>query len=483
MLFTEPTFLFFFLPLLLGGYVVAPNRLRNLLLAASSLVFYAWEYPPHLLLLLASIVVNYGLGLALATATERRRGLILRLGIILNLGILGYFKYAGFLVENLNTSLASVGIPEIGVPQVALPLGISFFTFQAMSYVVDVYRRETSAQRSLVDLTLYISLFPQLIAGPIVRYRQLCSQLAERCVSRRDFAIGLRRFTIGLGKKVLIANTVAETADQVFALPVHELTPAVAWLGVACYTIQIYFDFSGYSDMAVGLGRMFGFRIPENFNFPYAARSLTDFWRRWHMTLSRWFRDYLYIPLGGNRVRRSRTGLNLLIVFLLCGLWHGASWNFLVWGLFHGTLLTVERVMSKRIGNRAPAVLRHIYVLLMVMVGWVFFRCGSLGQAVGFLGAMAGFDAGLGSWENMADLFSNEVLLACAIGGLGSLPVVRRLRGVVVTLVRRGSQRRHRAMALAAVHAAGDCWLLMVLILSVIWVSALTYTPFIYFRF
>lgn len=482
MLFTEPTFLFFFLPSLLALYVVTPDRLRNFLLAAVSLVFYAWEYPPHLLLLLASIVVNYALGLALAAAKNRRRGLIVALAVVLNLGLLGYYKYAGFFVANLNTSLESAGLPTIGLPEVALPLGISFFTFQALSYVVDVYRRETTAQRNLVDLTLYISLFPQLIAGPIVRYRELCSQLAKRRVSRRDVAVGVRRFTIGLGKKVLIADTVARAADQVFALPAHGLTPAAAWLGITCYTVQIYFDFSGYSDMAVGLGRLFGFRIPENFNFPYAARSMTDFWRRWHLTLSRWFRDYLYIPLGGNRVRPGRTGLNLMIVFLLCGLWHGASWNFLVWGLFHGSLLLAERVTPKRIGERVPTALGHVGTLLLVMIGWVFFRSVTLDQSLDFLRTMAGFGSGIGSGTGLSDVFSNEVLLAGVVGAFASLPVTRAARNGVAGLARR-SERRQRAGTILATHVLGDCWLLIVLLLSVIWASALTYTPFIYFRF
>jgi len=484
MLFTEPTFVFFFLPLLLGLYLMSPAGWRNTLLAFTSLLFYSWEYLPHVMLLLGSITLNYVFGLALGgTTSSGKRRMILTIGIGANLGLLGFFKYAGFLAANLNGLFEAIGVSRLPEPQIILPLGISFFTFQAVSYIVDVYRRDTPPQKSLINLALYISLFPQLIAGPIVRYGQLAAQIVERCVSVRDFAIGARRFTIGLGKKVLIANTVAQASDQVFGLPGSELTPALAWLGILCYTLQIYFDFSGYSDMAVGLGRMFGFKIPENFNYPYAARSIKDFWRRWHISLSSWFRDYLYIPLGGNRIRPTRMGLNLLAVFLLCGLWHGASWNLLVWGLFHGLLLVIERVAPPKMVERIPRYVRHSYTMILIMIGWVIFRSEDLDQATHFLSVMIGANDGLGGLIKFADIFPNDVLLACGIGLICALPSYRLGRDTTAWVARRTKDRRFRFAVFLAAQIAGNLSLLLVLLLSAIWISALTYTPFIYFRF
>jgi len=484
MLFTEPTFLFFFLPLLLLAHALSPNGLRNTLLATASLVFYAWAYLPHVFLLLGSIVFNYLVGMAIDRAgTSRGRRTVLSLGIVGNLAMLAWFKYAGFLVANLNPLLTSVGVDPLPPPQVDLPLGVSFFTFQAVSYVVDVYRRETPAQRNLIDLALFISLFPQLIAGPIVRYRELAGQLKGRSLPPRGFSVGIQRFTIGLAKKLLLANTLARGADQVFALPGHELTPELAWMSLICYTLQIYFDFSGYSDMAVGLGRMFGFHLPENFNHPYMARSITEFWRRWHLTLSRWFRDYLYIPLGGNRKGRARTGLNLLVVFLLCGLWHGASWKFLVWGLFHGLFLVVERIVPRRLARLVPDWIRRVYALGLVMIGWVVFRADNLDHAVTYVGAMIGLTPGLGAWTTTAEIFPNDVLLACLVGAIAATPVDRVIRNRLAGVVRVKTPRGRRRNALRLVHAAGNCALLLLLLLSAMWIGALTYVPFIYFRF
>ena len=344
MVFSEPAFLFWFLPLLLGAYFLCPRAGRNALLLAASLIFYAWGEGGFVLVMLASIGMNYAFGLLIERRVSTHKTCAaLWLGIIANLLLLAAYKYTGFVSSNLCGLLRWWGVDTADPLPVHLPIGISFFTFQAMSYLVDVHRRQVPAQRNPLHVALYISMFPQLIAGPIVRYRDIARQIVDRAVTRQGFASGIRRFAIGLGKKVIIANSLAWPADQIFTIPNHELTTAVAWWGVTCYTLQIYFDFSGYSDMAVGLGRMFGFEFMENFNYPYIARSMTDFWRRWHISLSTWFRDYLYIPLGGNRRGRARTLVNLALVFFLCGLWHGASWTFAIWGLYHGLFLILER--------------------------------------------------------------------------------------------------------------------------------------------
>ncbi len=344
MLFSSPVFLFGFLPLLLVFYFLCPKSLRNVLLLLASLWFYAWGEPSLVVLMLISTAMNYGLGCWVDVTRERPASKwILAFAVALNLSFLVYYKYAGFLIDSLNSLLAFVGTPSLGRPEVTLPIGISFYTFQAMSYVIDVYRGQAQAERNPINVALYIALFPQLIAGPIVRYTDVAAQIKVRSIDRDSFAYGIQRFIVGLGKKMLIANSAASVADAAFEIPDNQLSLAVAWLGILCYTVQIYFDFSGYSDMAIGLGRMFGFKFLENFNYPYIAKSVTDFWRRWHISLSTWYRDYLYIPLGGNRCAPWRVSLNLMIVFVLCGLWHGASWNFAIWGIYHGSFLMLER--------------------------------------------------------------------------------------------------------------------------------------------
>jgi alginate O-acetyltransferase complex protein AlgI len=314
--------------------------------------------------------------------------------VALNIGTLVFFKYANFAVDNLNLLLAWIHLAPVHCERVRLPIGISFFTFHALSYVMDIYRGKAAAARNPRDVALYIFFFPQLIAGPILRWSAIAPQIARRVVSREGFAEGVRRFVGGLAKKMIIANVVAVPADQIFALSGAELTPALAWLGAACYTLQIYFDFSGYSDMAVGLGKMFGFQFLENFDFPYISQSIKEFWRRWHISLSTWFRDYLYFPLGGNRRGEWRTCLNLVIVFFLCGLWHGASWTFVVWGLYHGFFLVLERTRFGGWVAGMPRLLRHGYALVVVMAGWVLFRADTFGHAITFLANMAGVSSG-----------------------------------------------------------------------------------------
>jgi alginate O-acetyltransferase complex protein AlgI len=483
-LFTEPSFLFLFLPLLLGAYLLAPIGVRNGILAFASLVFYSWDEFAFTLVLLASIAGNYLFGLALGSVAQiGRRKIVLTVAVLGNLGILGFYKYSGFLVGALNPLLERIGVPLLSDPHVELPLGISFFTFQAMSYLVDVYRRVCPAQRNALDLTLYIAFFPQLIAGPIVRYKEIAAQIQNRVVTNRLFADGVRRFVYGLGKKVLVANTIAGCVDGILELPSAEITCSLAWGAMIGYTLQIYFDFSGYSDMAIGLGKMFGFKIPENFNHPYISRSITEFWRRWHMTLSAWFRDYVYIPLGGNRVRAGRTYLNLAAVFLLCGLWHGAAWNFLVWGLFHGTLLAVERAWLGDLLRKAPRILAHLYTLTFLLIGWVWFRAETLPAALNLLKVMFGFQDGGGTHLLLRDYLAGDSLIALALGVVLAAPLYPVLRSALAAWVRRLSDRPARWSRLQLVRHCESLLIFSILVLALVWISAFTYSPFIYFRF
>lgn len=466
------------------------------MLLAASLFFYAWGETLLVSIMLLSIVSNYGFGLWVASA--RAKGgeprLAVGLSVAFNLGLLVVFKYANWLWENLQGLVGAAPVSLLGWPDPAnpvttaiatpagglhLPIGISFFTFQAMSYVIDVYRKDVSVQRSLSRFALYVSLFPQLIAGPIVRYRDVASQLADRQVSLAGFASGVRRFVIGLGKKMLIANVVAEQADAIFALEPHNLPANVAWAGIFCYSLQIYFDFSGYSDMAIGLGRMFGFEFFENFRHPYVARSVTDFWRRWHISLSTWFRDYLYIPLGGNRCGPGRTAANLIIVFFLCGLWHGASWNFVVWGLFHGSFLVIERVGLANGLKRVPASVRHVYVVLVFMVGWVLFRAVDLEHALQYFGSMLGGNGlSLEAWP-LRGFFDTTVQVALIAGVLGSIPWYPAL----VVRIQQWEQEGRALPWCVSLKSAGLLALSVVFVLSVMRMAAGTYNPFIYFRF
>jgi alginate O-acetyltransferase complex protein AlgI len=481
MVFSSTIFLFLFLPVVLGLYFLTPGRFKNHVLLVCSLFFYAWGEKAFVLVMLATIVANYAYGLLIDRFKgARRAGIILGIAIATNLGFLIAFKYANFLTDNLNHVLTFAGAGTVHLDPVHLPIGISFFTFQAMSYVIDVSRGDVPVQRNLLRMALYKSLFPQLIAGPIVRYREIAGEIAARVVHLSDFADGVRRFIIGLGKKMLIANTLAGPADTIFALPAGQLTTGLAWLGVVCYTLQLYFDFSGYSDMAIGLGRMFGFHFSENFNYPYTSRSITEFWRRWHISLSTWFRDYLYIPLGGNRGSAARTYFNLAVVFFLCGLWHGASWNFIVWGLFHGMLLIVERLGLSGLLARAWAPLRHLYLVLLIMIGWVFFRAPTLSESVGCIAAMFGQAQGEGIEQHAGMYLNAEIRLTLLIGVLAAAPILPAVRAAVAAITERlysGAPLRH-SVAVAELAFYG----------SIFWLSTLslasgTHNPFIYFRF
>ncbi len=467
MLFSSPTFLFVFLPAVFLLNLLFRRKIAwsNALLIAASLLFYAWGEPVYILLMLATTVVCF----ALARGMERypgRKKLFAALGAIYGVGILAFFKYADFLLHSFS---ALTGLP-VALTGVALPIGISFFIFEAMSYVFDVYRGEAKAARNYFDVLLYISLFPQILAGPIVRYRDIEAQLRARDVSLEDMAEGFRRFSFGMAKKVLLANTLSLTANAVYALPEGSVNMPVAWLGAIAYLLQIYFDFSGYSDMAIGLGRAFGFRLRENFNYPYAALSMQDFWRRWHISLSTWFREYVYIPLGGNRRGKFRTGLNKLIVFILTGLWHGANWTFAVWGLYHGGFLMLESYGALK-PDKWPAFLRRLYTLLVVTVSFVLFRAETIGGALMMLERMfAGFAFTPGHAAVLSSLLSPLCVAALAIGALACAPFAR-------TLFEKRAERRE-GWAAAGYFAA-----FALFALSVLCLSSSTYNPFIYFRF
>jgi|KBSMisStaDraftv2_1062788.scaffolds.fasta_scaffold166604_2 alginate O-acetyltransferase complex protein AlgI len=485
MVFASPIFLFMFLPLTLAAYFAFPRTWRNGVLLVASLAFYAWGEARYLPLIVGSVAFNWTMGRAIGTSNDprRRRGW-LAAAVAGNLAALALFKYANFAVANVN-ALAPVLAPvfpvwPLAVAAIPLPLGISFFTFHAISYVVDVYKRNADAERSVSRFALYIVLFPQLIAGPIIRWRDIAAQLGSREQRIADFAYGVRRFVLGLGKKVLIANTLGRTADSIFGLPASELTAPLAWLGLACYTLQIYFDFSGYSDMAIGLMRMFGFRILENFNYPYIARSIREFWRRWHISLSNWFRDYLYIPLGGNQRGERRAYANLVVVFLLCGLWHGASWPFVLWGAWHGLFLVAERAGIDRLLRGAGPIARlgsHTYALLAVMGGWVLFRCDTLAHAADYFQALAGFATGPASRHSVAQYLDPQVMCTLALATLFATPLARRIGawrdGVVAT----------PGPAATGVLAADVAWPTCVGVVAGAFLAAGTYNPFIYFRF
>ena len=442
MVFSSGVFMFLFLPALLTVYYSVKNRaIRNYILLAASLMFYAWGEPVFVFIMLASIFANWLITLAMSKSSWPR--LFLTLAIILDVLLLGVFKYAGFITENL-------GMTRINI---ALPIGISFFTFQMMSYVFDVYYGKSEAQRNPLYVALYISFFPQLIAGPIVRYNQIASEIVDRHENFDGFSEGVRRFIYGLGKKVLLANFVAQVADNVFGYIVNP-SVAMSWLGALSYTLQIYFDFSGYSDMAIGLGLMFGFHFEENFNYPYMAASVTDFWHRWHISLSSWFRDYVYIQLGGNRVSHSRLMGNLFAVWLLTGIWHGANWTFILWGMVYFVLLVIERETGIRPG--------HVATMLAVILAWVIFRCETVSKGLGFIESMFGLN-GNALYDGGFVEYIKGTWVVMIFAVIGVFPAVRNFL------------ERHKR--------SESAWLVGVLAVSVMEIIGSSYNPFIYFNF
>jgi alginate O-acetyltransferase complex protein AlgI len=483
MVFSSPIFLFAFLPLVLAVHALCPARARNALVLAASLVFYAWGERLALLVLLGSIGGNFLFGRWLVAVGDGPGArAVLALAVVANLAPLLYFKYAAFLADGLNTALAWLGRPGVKLAPIALPAGISFFTFQALAYVIDVRRRAAEPARRLADLALHLSLFPVVMAGPILRWPDVAPEIAGRRFALADVAAGVRRFTVGLAKKVLLADTLAVTADGLFAAPPGTLGPALAWLGAITYTLQLYLDFSGYSDMAIGLGRMLGFHFRENFAHPLAARSVTEFWRRWHISLSTWFRDYLYIPLGGNRCSPARTLLNLAVVFLLCGLWHGARPGFVVWGALHGAFLVAERLGGRRLLARAPALLAHAYLLAAVTTAFVVFRAETLAHATAYLGAMAGLGEEAGR-PAFAMYWNPALAVALAAGALVAAPVAPWWSGRVAALRARRRADGRGVVVEGALAAGGVVAMAALLVASMAAVSAMTHQPFLYFRF
>ena len=464
MVFSSPLFIFVFLTVVLAVYYILPKKFRNVFLLIADLIFYGWGEPVMVLLMLFSIIINYIAGLLISKTDDKKKKAILIASVVIDLGILGFFKYAGFITENLNIVMPFLNIQKIIVP---LPIGISFYTFQIMSYTIDVYRNDTQAQKSLVAFGTYVSLFPQLIAGPIVRYRDVDDQLCGRRENIDQFARGVRFFLLGLAKKVLLANPMGSLWDSLRETPDGGILGS--WVGVIAFSFQIYFDFSGYSDMARGLGNMFGFEFLENFNFPYISSSITEFWRRWHMSLGTWFKEYVYIPLGGNRKGKGRTVLNLLIVWLLTGLWHGASWNFVLWGLYFGVILIIEKLFLLKILERIPKVFSHVYALFLIVFGWVIFY---FADDVGGLSAMLDFIPSLFrgkavSADALTVIISGIPMLAVA--AVASTPLIRK---IYMRL------RNRKGFVFAELIASA-----IILVLSVASLVGDSYNPFLYFKF
>ena len=476
MVFSSVIFLFLFLPVVLGVYFLCPKQqAKNLWLIAASLLFYAFSGLWYVLLLLFSVLCNYIAGLFVSG-----RKPVLYAAVAVNLGILGVFKYLGFRAQTVN-HLPGVSVP---VPSIVLPVGISFFTFQGLSYVIDVYRNEQLKSTKFSDVLLYISLFPQLVAGPIVRYEDVAHEVRSRSHTWENLARGLRRFIIGLSKKLLIADVCGSVVAQVYGADASILDSRAAWLGAVCYLMQIYFDFSGYSDMAIGLGLCFGFHFRENFNYPYISSSIKEFWRRWHISLSTWFREYLYIPLGGNRKGTAKTYRNKLIVFFFTGLWHGANWTFIVWGLWHGFFIVAEDLVAKLTGKdrhsrnskrRAAGIAKHLYTLLVVLIGFVIFRADTMSQAVAMVAAMfSGVHATAQTGLLLAQCMTPLTLCALAAGVVFSTPVLPAILHRTDALTQ-NAQR--------AVRVLGGAVLLMLLVTDILHLSAASYVPFIYFQF
>lgn len=468
MLFSSMTFLFVFMPLVMAVYFLSKKEIRNYVLLIASIIFYAWGEPRYLAIMIITILVNYAGAILLDKHySSRQRLWIVSLTIVLDLSFLFYFKYFNFVVDNINGVLAT----DFQLLDVIMPIGISFYTFQAMSYLIDVYRREVPAQKDVYKLALYIVLFPQLVAGPIVKYHDVCEQIDNRTIEFKNVIIGFKRFITGLAKKVLIANTLAEVVDKIFAQAPENLTTGVSWLGAVAYCLQLYYDFSGYSDMAIGLGLMFGFRFLENFNYPYISKSITEFWRRWHISLATWFKLYLYIPLGGNRKGAVRTYWNLFAVFLVTGIWHGAAWSYVAWGIWNGIFIVIERFfgLDKDKNDRwYVGAAKHVYAFFAIVWGMIIFRAESLSYAYEYICRMLHIDV----TKHLPDYdygVNNKFAIMLIVGLICAMPVCRNLiyikyeRKVQRTLV--------------------NIWLFLLFFWSTISLAASTYNPFIYFRF
>ena len=469
MLFSSITFLFLFLPIVLAVYYLVPHKAKNIVLLIASLFFYAWGEPVYVILMMLSIAFNYFCGRDIQAHEDdpRRAKIAVVTALVGNLLILGFFKYFGFLMETINAVLPI----DIPYRELALPIGISFYTFQAISYILDVYWKKAQAQKNILYFALYISMFPQLIAGPIVRYADIEEQLKNRKMSAVKIGSGAVLFIMGLAKKAVIANSVGAVFEEIAAMPAGNLSILTAWLGVFSYAFQIYFDFSGYSDMAMGLGKMFGFDFRKNFDYPYVSKSVTEFWRRWHISLSTWFREYVYIPMGGNRCSVSRNIFNLMVVWTLTGMWHGAAWNFVAWGVYYGVILVMEKYLWGVFVDGLPNPVRHIYTGIIVLAGWVFFFSPSLGYAMRYLLSMIGAGAGIVDGTGAFLLLSHWLLYLLSVVGASSLGLK------IIKTVIRAPRNQYVQMTAAAVIFIG------MFLISVAYLVTGTFNPFLYFRF
>ena len=482
MVFSSLTFLFAFLPITLILYYLVPKKAKNVVILISGLVFYAWGEPIYVLVMILSTFIDYTAGRIIDKYDDRPkiRTACLLVSLIMNIGLLATFKYLGFIIEALNAGFG-IAIPN---PNLPLPIGISFFTFQSMSYTIDLYRRQIKVQKNAASFMAFVTLFPQIVAGPIVRYEDIQNEIDDRTITEKMIGDGISRFIVGLGKKVLIANNIGLLWTEIKAMDYGEISAVTAWLGILAFTFQIYFDFSGYSDMAIGLGKMMGFNFPENFNYPYISSSIKEFWRRWHISLSTWFREYLYIPLGGNRKGTAKTYRNKLIVFFFTGLWHGANWTFIVWGLWHGFFIVAEDLVAKLTGKdrhsrnskrRAAGIAKHLYTLLVVLIGFVIFRADTMSQAVAMVAAMfSGVHATAQTGLLLAQCMTPLTLCALAAGVVFSTPVLPAILHRTDALTQ-NAQR--------AVRVLGGAVLLMLLVTDILHLSAASYVPFIYFQF
>lgn len=468
MLFSSLTFLFGFLPILLLGYYIVPSRrFKNCILLVFSLLFYAWGEPKYIVLMLVTILISYIMGLLINKydSKPKVKKLLLIMAIILILAGLIFFKYTNFILENFS----KVTKANITFMDIILPIGISFYSFQILSYIIDLYNKKVEVQRNIFSLALYVSLFPQLIAGPIVRYETVEDELKNRKENLSDILSGFKRFIIGLSKKIIIANNMGIIADSIFVLNNSNIGTLIMWLGVLAYTLQIYFDFSGYSDMAIGLGKMFGFHFLENFNYPYIARSITDFWRRWHISLSSWFRDYIYIPLGGNRVSKLKWIRNICVVWLLTGLWHGASWNFVLWGAYFAIILLIEKIFLLKFLEKMPKIIQWIYAIFLIMFGWVIFRCESMELMKNVLSKMFIYQKSdlLQFITGNINLLSSMLFILPAI--IVSFPVVPKLK--------------EKFSKSVIMYLGYNIIILTLFIVNIVFLTSSSYNPFIYFRF
>ena len=471
MLFSSVTFLFFFLPIVFTLYYISPKKIKNYTLLLFSIIFYAWGGILYLPLLIISIMINYIFGLQIEKYKDnnKKRKNILIISIIFNVLFLGVFKYTNFIIDNINIIFKT----SINIPIIPLPIGISFYTFQAMSYVIDVYRNDGKVQKNIFNLALYISMFPQLVAGPIVRYETIDNQITTRVHNIDKFNQGIERLTIGLFKKVIISNTVGELSALIYSLSNYQMSISVAWLGAIAYTLQVYFDFSGYSDMAIGLGKMLGFEFLENFNYPYISKSVSEFWRRWHISLGSWFRDYIYIPLGGNRVSNIKTYRNLTIVWLITGIWHGASWNFVAWGLYFGIFIMLERAFLQNILNKIPKVFSHIYLLIVVIFGWVLFSKPDLKSAIDYMKIMIG----VGEYpfiNGYTTFYLSQYWLSLTMAIILSTPIIKRTKQLI---------KKSNKKIMTEIEIIKPLIYFILFFITTVYLVNSTFNPFIYFNF